>query len=340
MAAGETGPSGRYQLVVQQGPRAGDVIVLDRPRLRLGRQGDNDIILPDREVSRHHARLEQQGDLLLITDEGSSNGTFVNGARVVAPTPLYPGDVVEVGASRLLVQGGPAREAAWPDQPELPSVAPSGKVPAAAERPSDWLGRPLAPWAPSPLAESPAAPAEPEAHAPSAAPAAPPVAATDGPPALPARASFWPRLAASLIDALILLALVGLTRFIVGTAIVRVGLLLGGRPRELGEAAALLSTLASVALVVVYLLGCWALAGATPGKHLLGLRIVNRAGQAPSLGQAVVRALGYLLSALVLGLGFLWLFGPERRGWHDRLAGTYVVKRQTARADTAVDHAA
>jgi uncharacterized RDD family membrane protein YckC len=320
MAAGETGSPGRYQLVVQQGPRAGDVIVLDRPRLRLGRQGDNDIILPDREVSRHHARLEQQGDLLLITDEGSSNGTFINGVRVVASTPLYPGDVVEVGTSRLLVQVAPAREAPWPGRREVPSVTP-GEPAAAAERPSAWLGRPLDLGAPGPWAEPPAAPAEPEA------------------PALTVRASFWPRLAASLIDAVILLALVGLTRFVLGTAIVRVGLLLGGRPRELGEAAVLLSALASVTLVVVYLFGFWVLAGATPGKQLLGLRIVDRTGQAPSPGQVVVRLLGYLLSALALGLGFVWLFGPERRGWHDRLAGTYVVKRPAEEADAPVDHA-
>jgi uncharacterized RDD family membrane protein YckC len=66
--------------------------------------------------------------------------------------------------------------------------------------------------------------------------------------------------------------------------------------------------------------------GATPGKELLGLRVVAEDGSSPiPLGSALRRALGYLLSVASLGIGFLMVaFGG--RGLHDRIAGTRVVK--------------
>ena len=69
----------------------------------------------------------------------------------------------------------------------------------------------------------------------------------------------------------------------------------------------------------------WWLRGQTPGKWLLGLRVVTLGGGKVGLGRAAIRFAGYLLSALPFYLGFLWILGPERRGFHDRLAGTEVV---------------
>ncbi len=69
----------------------------------------------------------------------------------------------------------------------------------------------------------------------------------------------------------------------------------------------------------------WWLRGQTPGKWLLGLRVVALGGGKVGLGRAVIRFVGYLLSALPFYLGFLWILGSERRGFHDRLAGTEVV---------------
>jgi uncharacterized RDD family membrane protein YckC len=51
----------------------------------------------------------------------------------------------------------------------------------------------------------------------------------------------------------------------------------------------------------------------------------EHSGGAARLGRAAIRFAGYLLSALPFYLGFLWVLGPERRGFHDRLAGTEVV---------------
>jgi uncharacterized RDD family membrane protein YckC len=68
--------------------------------------------------------------------------------------------------------------------------------------------------------------------------------------------------------------------------------------------------------------------GATPGKRLLGLRVVAEDGSEPiGLSRAAVRVLGYLLSGLTLGIGFLMMaFGGS--ALHDRLAGTRVVRRE------------
>lgn len=72
---------------------------------------------------------------------------------------------------------------------------------------------------------------------------------------------------------------------------------------------------------------------ATPGKRLLGVRIVDAAtGGRASMVQLLTRYLSYLISALPLGLGFLWIaIDPQRQAWHDKLAGTSVVYRWHAK---------
>jgi uncharacterized RDD family membrane protein YckC len=58
---------------------------------------------------------------------------------------------------------------------------------------------------------------------------------------------------------------------------------------------------------------------------LLGVKVVARGGGRLTLGRAIVRLFGYLISALPFYLGFLWILGPRRLGLHDFLAGTEVV---------------
>jgi uncharacterized RDD family membrane protein YckC len=67
--------------------------------------------------------------------------------------------------------------------------------------------------------------------------------------------------------------------------------------------------------------------GTTPGKKLLGMRVVKEDGSAAGFGTMLVREwLGKWISALVLSLGFLWiLFDKDHQGWHDKLMSTYVV---------------
>ena len=102
-----------------------------------------------------------------------------------------------------------------------------------------------------------------------------------------------------------------------------------------------LGVLAAALLPIAYLV--WFLRllrqGLTPGKRLLGLQVVrSQTGQVPGLGTMFVREfVGRFLSALVFGLGYLWaLFDRNGQAWHDKLAGTVVVKvnRQAAMAPT------
>ncbi len=91
-------------------------------------------------------------------------------------------------------------------------------------------------------------------------------------------------------------------------------------------------------LVAVYNLAFWTMLGQTPGKWLMGIKIVPVEGGRLTFKRSLARLIGYLLSALPVYLGYLWILGPERRGWHDRLAGTevtYVRRRPAPAALTA-----
>ena len=132
----------------------------------------------------------------------------------------------------------------------------------------------------------------------------------------PDYAGFGSRALAFLLDAVIV------------TVIVVPILVLGFGIREIALDAAsawwdLLLFLALAAAVI----GFWRAFGATPGKIALGLKIVDaRTGQAPGLGQWILRFLCYFVSAFPLYLGFLWAALDRRKqGWHDKIARTIVI---------------
>jgi hypothetical protein len=74
--------------------------------IRLGRALDNDIVLPDDKVSRHHGQIGIRLGMLVYTDLGSTNGSYLNGAAVTE-IALGPGDVLQVGASTITVEPAP-----------------------------------------------------------------------------------------------------------------------------------------------------------------------------------------------------------------------------------------
>jgi pSer/pThr/pTyr-binding forkhead associated (FHA) protein len=75
---------------------------LDSSAVTIGRGGDNDIPLDgDDFASARHARVEPRRDGVWVEDVGSTNGTFVNGARIERPRRLKPGDVIRVGETDL-----------------------------------------------------------------------------------------------------------------------------------------------------------------------------------------------------------------------------------------------
>jgi uncharacterized RDD family membrane protein YckC len=102
------------------------------------------------------------------------------------------------------------------------------------------------------------------------------------------------------------------------------------------DLSALLVAVAPV-IAALYFVAFWATVGQTPGKWLMGIKIVPIEGGRLTLRRSLLRLVGYVLSALPVYLGFLWILGPNRRGWHDRLARTVViyVRRRSGPATTS-----
>ena len=77
---------------------------LGGPLISIGRGAENDLILDDAQVSRHHAQLKLHQGAYSLTDMGSTNGSYVNGQRITE-IALGPGDIIEVGGTRMEFQG-------------------------------------------------------------------------------------------------------------------------------------------------------------------------------------------------------------------------------------------
>lgn len=89
-----------------------------------------------------------------------------------------------------------------------------------------------------------------------------------------------------------------------------------------------------LAFIVGYHVLFWYFAGQTPGKALLGLRVVTVEGKRVSIPRGLLRYFGYYLSAIPLFAGFWWvLIDDQRQGWHDKLSQTYVIYTWAARPD-------
>jgi pSer/pThr/pTyr-binding forkhead associated (FHA) protein len=83
-------------LEIVEGADSGRQVTLGTP-LEIGRDQSTDIALDDEQASRRHARVSAQGDLALLEDLGSTNGTYVNGQPIEGPRVLRPGDKIRVG---------------------------------------------------------------------------------------------------------------------------------------------------------------------------------------------------------------------------------------------------
>jgi uncharacterized RDD family membrane protein YckC len=144
-------------------------------------------------------------------------------------------------------------------------------------------------------------------------------------------AGFLPRLAALLVDIVVLLAINILLLSPIFLILYFRGEL---QTRESGPDMALVSVGILCSLLILtanlwYVVGGWAKTGRTPGKSLLGLMVISDESSGGGIGwsAAFTRCVCALVSALPLGLGY-WvvLFRRDRRSWHDLLAGTWVVR--------------
>ncbi|WP_333607079.1 RDD family protein [Arsukibacterium sp.] len=135
-------------------------------------------------------------------------------------------------------------------------------------------------------------------------------------------AGFWIRVAASIIDTVLLLIIIlPLLTLIYGSEY------WANEKMFHGFWDLLLNYILPAVAIILF----WIYKSATPGKMALGLKVVDaNTGQAVPVGRLIGRYLGYYVSSLPLLLGLIWVgFDKKKQGWHDKLAGTVVI-RETA----------
>jgi len=134
-------------------------------------------------------------------------------------------------------------------------------------------------------------------------------------------AGFWVRVAASLIDTVLVLCVTLPLLF----AIYGWSYLKASETRSIAGSVDFLLTWVAPAVAVV---AFWLYRQATPGKMALSVRVVDATtGNTLTIGQCIGRYLGYFVSTIPFGLGLIWVaFDPKKQGWHDKLAGTVVIR--------------
>ena len=95
----------------------------------------------------------------------------------------------------------------------------------------------------------------------------------------------------------------------------------------------LISYVAPAVAVIIF----WLARQATPGKMAVHARVVDAlTGNPVTVAQAIVRSFGYFVSTIPLCLGLIWVaFDARKQGWHDKLAGTVVVRKKRRATDVA-----
>lgn len=88
--------SSKLSIIFQTPPLKGLDFALTKPRITIGRDPNNDIVIDHIEVSRKHAVLEINDGIVTISDIGSLNGTYVDGKLIRSAVELLPGQVIEV----------------------------------------------------------------------------------------------------------------------------------------------------------------------------------------------------------------------------------------------------
>ncbi|MCE1270437.1 MAG: RDD family protein [Acinetobacter sp.] len=129
-------------------------------------------------------------------------------------------------------------------------------------------------------------------------------------------AGFWIRFAASIID-----------NIIIFVALIPIAMLLGWESTYSSRLSSGIDWLWQI-LVAVFFVFCWVKFAGTPGKRLLRLKVLDeRTGENITVGQGIIRYIGYFPAILVLFIGLIWVaFDSKKQGWHDKMAKTVVVR--------------
>lgn len=92
-----------FRVIIRSGPNPGKVFPLEKVELFIGRDLSNDVVINDPEISRRHSRLLFTNGAYILEDLGSTNGTSINGQRLVSAAALRHGDLITLGERISLI---------------------------------------------------------------------------------------------------------------------------------------------------------------------------------------------------------------------------------------------
>ncbi len=139
--------SGSFRLIERTGPNPGMTFELNKEISLIGRDVSTDIVINDPEVSRQHARLTRTPGGYVLEDLGSTNGSFVNGERLVAPRVLSPGDLIGLGENVTVTFDAESAESAATVLSAASGYEPPPAQPQSAPPPSPAMPEPAVPMA-------------------------------------------------------------------------------------------------------------------------------------------------------------------------------------------------
>ncbi len=136
---------------------------------------------------------------------------------------------------------------------------------------------------------------------------------------------FWIRTLAFIVDKVILF-FCSLLLFVISIFIVKAGL--RSVLADISNHSFLIAYYSmTIVINMLYFTYFHGTIGQTPGKKLCGLLVIRKTGEPMTIRRAFIRWLGYFLSSIIFYAGYLWVaFDSHKQGWHDKIAGTNVIK--------------
>ena len=136
---------------------------------------------------------------------------------------------------------------------------------------------------------------------------------------------FWRRFAANFLDGTIL----GAAYKLVNTVLLAIASLSGTDYPGFSD------WMLSIIIFWTYMIWFKGFKGATPGYNVFGIGIISINGTQVSIKQIIVRTIFSFFSVIPLGLGYVWIaIDANRQAWHDKIAGTYVIKANSISVQT------
>ncbi|MBI5044157.1 MAG: RDD family protein [Nitrospirae bacterium] len=141
------------------------------------------------------------------------------------------------------------------------------------------------------------------------------------------KGGFWIRLVAIIIDGIILNFIFRIFLIFVNLGVGLGTIIRGGVLDEAQILSLIIALFVAIIIIITYFVLFVGWRGQTPGKMLFKLKIIQTNGKEMTYGRAFLRWIGYSISSLTLGIGYLMVaFTKQKQGLHDKIAGTYVIR--------------